>query len=249
MSPSTATDSWFVPVVPRPGAAHVVFGFPNVGGGVASLSGLSGAVPARLEVATVNLPGRQARIRERNRTDLPQLVEELADEVLGYGDRPFSLFGYCSGALLAYLVADALRTRGGRGLAHLVVASYPPPHVARPPTNLHEEPSDAFWDRLVGMGGMPTELAGSPEYRPLIEPVIRADFALFSRYTPKSRPPLDVAITAVSGDDDQVTGSDMITGWECVTSAEFTVVYLQAGHWIMEEALPALADVVGRTIQ
>ncbi len=49
----------------------------------------------------MNLPGRQARFKEPNRTDLGALVADLAADVLAQPRRPTVLFGYYTGALLA----------------------------------------------------------------------------------------------------------------------------------------------------
>ncbi|MFF0305822.1 thioesterase II family protein [Streptosporangium sp. NPDC004379] len=117
------TAPWFVPAGDRPEGRVRLYAFPNAGGGPASLTGLAAAFPPEVEVWAVNLPGRQARLAEPPRDDLGGLVDDLARDLLATARPPYALFGYCSGALLAYLVC--------RRLTELSASAGPPPDPGR----------------------------------------------------------------------------------------------------------------------
>ncbi|MER5643515.1 thioesterase domain-containing protein [Streptosporangium sp. NPDC002524] len=102
------TAPWFVPVGERPEDRIRLYIFPNAGSGPASLTDLAERFPDEVEVWSVNLPGRQARLAEPPVEDLDALVDDLARDLLANAREPYALFGYCSGALLAYLVCRRL---------------------------------------------------------------------------------------------------------------------------------------------
>ncbi|MER6830115.1 thioesterase domain-containing protein [Streptosporangium sp. NPDC000563] len=102
------TAPWFVPVGERQGGRIRLYVFPNAGSGPASLTDLAGRFPDEVDVWSVNLPGRQARLAEPPVEDLDALVDVLARDLLANAREPYALFGYCSGALLAYLVCRRL---------------------------------------------------------------------------------------------------------------------------------------------
>ncbi|MEV0754841.1 thioesterase domain-containing protein [Streptosporangium sp. NPDC050280] len=102
------TAPWFVPVGERQGGRIRLYTFPNAGSGPASLTDLAGRFPDEVDVWSVNLPGRQARLAEPPVEDLDALVDVLARDLLANAREPYALFGYCSGALLAYLVCRRL---------------------------------------------------------------------------------------------------------------------------------------------
>src|SRR5690242_14931824 len=114
---------WFAPLERHRKADVQLFAFPHAGGGPASLSALLARLPSRVELWSLNLPGRQARLNEPARTDMEPLVAELADDLPNHVRRPFALFGYCSGALLAYLVARRL-DGSGTPPSRLLVGSF-----------------------------------------------------------------------------------------------------------------------------
>jgi len=136
------TAPWFVPVGERQGGRIRLYTFPNAGSGPASLTDLAGRFPDEVDVWSVNLPGRQARLAEPPVEDLDALVDVLARDLLANAREPYALFGYCSGALLAYLVCRRLTELApASGPAATVIpessgpavrAEGPPPEAAGP---------------------------------------------------------------------------------------------------------------------
>jgi surfactin synthase thioesterase subunit len=224
----TAPGGWFVCAERREEARARLYVFPHAGAGPAALTGLAAALPETIELWALNLPGRQARLDEPPRTDVRELVAEIAADLAatpGY----YALFGYCGGALLAHLAAS--RSAPGR----LVVGSYPAPDVAPMPRRLHLLPGDAFWDAVLAQGGIPPELAAHTGLRPVFEPALRADFALYAGYHHRPTQPLDIPVTVLVGrEDDQLTRGGLL-GWRRQTTRRPELCELAAGHWLVEE--------------
>jgi surfactin synthase thioesterase subunit len=236
------TDDWFVSIAKRPAARMRIAAFPSPGGGCAAFAQQAKAMPAWLELETLNLPGRQARFDEPFRTDLGGLVAELVDSCAERRE-PYLFFGYCSGALLAYCVARGLGERGATMPRRLVVGAAKPPHSCDAPS-LGDLGSDELWDVLVRHQAVPPDFAARPGAREFVEPVMRADFGLVASYRHVPAPPLPLPVTVLVGDRDEWVTQDDIRGWADYSSMEITVSRLPAGHWFMEEATTASVAVL-----
>ena len=106
-----------------------MFCFPFAGGGATAYHRWSKRVLVGIEVARIQLPGREARLREPLYTRLDSLVDTLAEELIPWVDGPFVLYGHSMGALLAFELARKLR-KGYRLLPeHLFVGGYRGPHL------------------------------------------------------------------------------------------------------------------------
>ncbi|MFG2089024.1 MULTISPECIES: thioesterase II family protein [unclassified Spirillospora] len=235
----------FVPVEARPGARIRLVIFPHAGGGPASAGSLAGRLPGDVEVWSVSPPGRQARLAEPPRTDLDPFAADLAADLTRLVPEPFALFGYCSGALLAYLTCRALE----RPAARLIVGSFAAPDVAVLPRGLHALPSDLFWDELIGMGGVPDEIAARESLRPVLEPALRADFGMLAGY--RHRPaaaPLGTPITVLYGRRDTTLTRGGLLGWRRQTAHRPVLRGLDASHWLAETAPDELAAVIAEEL-
>ena len=238
-----ASDSWFVPLRADAESAVRMFAFPHAGAGPGSMASLAAACAPQVDLWAANLPGRQARQREPARTDLEPLVDDLADAVATHAGERFTLFGYCSGALLAYLVARRLDTAGVVA-ARLFVGSMAAPDVAEIPRRLHLLPSELFWQQLPAQGGASAELAARRDMRPVFEPALRADFALVAGYRHRSQPPMSIPITVLYGDADTLLSRGGLLGWRRQTSVGVDLREIGGSHWLLDEAVDHVARAI-----
>ncbi|MEU5783370.1 thioesterase II family protein [Micromonospora lupini] len=247
--PSTTDLSWFVPLSdPDAGKAHV-YALPQVGGGCATFAACADVLAPHTVVWGVNLPGRQARFLEPPRTALMPLVGELADALQTVDPPPQVLFGYCSGALLAFLIVQELHARAAAPPGRLVVASHPAPDRVPPPTNLHTLPSDQFWAEIISYGGVSDEIAAQADFREIFEPALRGDYALLADYRAAPAPPLDLPITVVVGAGDPVLREDDLLAWRSFTTGDFALHTLDGDHWLLDTAGAELAALLDKEAQ
>ncbi|MFF3436946.1 thioesterase II family protein [Streptosporangium sp. NPDC002721] len=249
------TAPWFVPVGERPGGRIRLYTFPNAGSGPASLTDLAERFPDEVGVWAVNLPGRQARLAEPPVEDLDALVDDLARDLLANAREPYALFGYCSGALLAYLVcrrltelAPASPGAGGRLPERLLVGSFAAPDVTLLLRRLPSLPSWLFWDQLIELGGVPAEVAEREVLRPILEPALRADFGMLARYRHRQGPPLPVPVTVLYGSRDGSMSRGGLLGWRRQSVSRPSMRELDASHWLAEETPDLLAAVIAEEI-
>lgn len=244
-----ATGEWFVqpPVTRR--APIRALAFPQAGGGCSTFAPLSAPLAGIIDLWTVNLPGRQARFLEPAWTDLPALVDRLADEAATLEDgRPYGIVGYCGGALLAYLLALELSRRGAPLPRRLVAVSFWAPHRIRTDPDLLESSSEEFWKRVTASGGTHRELAQDHQARRIFEPPLRADYQLIAGFVPDDNPPLDVPITVLAGVEDRLHPTAECARWSGYTNREFKQRTLPGGHWLLEESPLPLSEALAQEL-
>ena len=250
MARLVARDPWFLGRKPSPDVGVRLFCFPSAGGGASMFRGWNDAFPTDIEVNAVQLPGRETRLKESRIPDVGALVREVTHALAPYLDRPFALFGYSMGALLAFEVARELRRRGWPVPGHLFVAAMRAPQTAaaHPPSahlpredfleyiNRYFQPSDEAWK--------------IPDLVDLILPILRDDISAVDRYAYVDEPPLSCPIDGYAGADDRVTPLPSAKAWRHQTAAEFELTVFCGGHFFLHDALSDLQrSIRGRMIR
>ncbi|WP_021595790.1 thioesterase II family protein [Actinomadura welshii] len=235
---------WFVPLAANDGMP--LYGFPHAGAGCTQLAGLARAgEKAGISLWSANLPGRQGRLSEPPITVFEPLVDALAQALIErVDDRPYAMFGYCAGALLAYGVLQGLALRGAAMPSRFVVVSYDAPDIARRPRRMAHLPREELWARLRDDGGVPESLAGDARLRQVAEPAVRADFAVLAGYRHRPAPPLPVPITVYFGTDDPDVERGALLGWRRHSSESVDLRAVPGGHWLVDDAPDELAGAV-----
>lgn len=203
---------------------------------------------AGLEICALQLPGREARIRETPFRRIGDAVSAVSAELRPFLDRPFAFFGYSMGALIAYELVRALRSDGGVGPIALCVAAAGAPRdrSGANERRLHALPDAAFKDALRELSGTPEAVLEHEELMELMLPVLRADFELHETYRiPEAGElRLDCPILAFGGDDDPNVPREDLEAWNACTSAEFRAVIYPGHHFFFEtSATPMLRAV------
>jgi medium-chain acyl-[acyl-carrier-protein] hydrolase len=249
---TTEQQPWFLPLATANRHAPRVLCLPHAGGGSTTFAEVAESLAPDAAVLALNLPGRQARFAEPPRGDLAPLIAEIADQLAAAerqgGLPPYLLFGYCSGALLAFLLARALRERGASAPLALVAASYAAPDLVQVRTDLHTLPADDFWSEILSYGGVPATLLAQPDLREIFEPALRADYELLAGHVHADAPPFAFPITVVRGTRDPVNPSQALAGWSRHTTAAFRVETLPGGHWLLADQAPQVAALLRREL-
>ncbi|MGF1660875.1 MAG: thioesterase II family protein [Kineosporiaceae bacterium] len=229
----------------------VLFCLPHAGGAASVFRSWAGRLPG-LDVAPVQLPGRETRIREAPYTVMEHLAADLAAVIRSAAaGRGFALYGHSLGALAAFEVTRELRRLGAPQPTHLIVSGSPSPAASRPPRVIISELSTPeLVNVLREMGGTPEWLLAEPEFQAMFLPAVRADFGLRERYEYRQEDPLDVPITVIASDDDPRARHPLQTLWATETTAGFQLHTLRGGHFAVFEqpgvTLPHLAHAARR---
>ncbi len=241
-------DRWFFCKTPRPMATKRLFCFPFAGGGASVFHGWAEAIGDDVEVLALQLPGRERRYNEAPEIDIEQLVRDIAAALATWHDKPYALFGYSLGALLAFEVCRELR-RDGSGLPDILqlaamgAAQLPPPH---PP--ISGLPDSEFVEQVDHYFQPRNEAWQNLELREILLPILKADIALYESYFYRDEPPLPCPIEVFAGDSDRATSIDSTRQWSQQTVAAFMHHVLPGGHFFIENALPELQRLVAAAL-
>lgn len=242
-----AKSPWIKKPRPNPDARQRLVCIPYAGGGASTFRRWPEQLPVAVEVVAVQLPGREERLMETPLDDAGTIASALAPEIQPELDRPWSLFGYSMGALVAFELARELRRLGAPPPRHLWAAAYRAPQLENPHEVLGDLSDEDFLEE-VGRRyeAVPAAVRESPELLELFLPGLRADIAVCDGYVYRPEPPLDCAIRALGGrDDDQVTPAEL-EGWREQTTGEFALQLFGGGHFFLETAAAELlASVAG----
>jgi surfactin synthase thioesterase subunit len=235
-----APGAWFMCPKPNPDARMRLFCLPFAGGGASTYYGWSQAFPRDVEIRAVQLPGRESRLLEPRVKSAPALAQAVADAIGPYLDRPFALFGYSMGALLAFETTRVLRRRGHVLPVHLFVAGMHAPHMPPAVPPLANLPEQELLNAVRHHYQPPEDALRIPDLRDLFLPVLRDDMALVEGYAYQPEPPLSCGIDAYVGDQDRSTPVETAGRWRDHTVALFSLNVLPGGHFFHDDALSVL---------
>ncbi len=215
-----------------------LFCIPHAGGSAAYYTGLgaffeapAGSTDAPIDFHPLELPGRGRRHREPLQPDLQALARDVFARVAPAAQSgPYALFGHSMGALLAFLCTALVRDAGLPAPAALFISSAAAPHTyGESLAPLSSLPSQEFWKRVGGLGGVPQCLTEYDGFLSYIEPILRADFAAVENWRPEPVAPLPTPITVFVGAGDEMT-AQRAGLWQSLTTGEFRLRTFPGGH-------------------
>ncbi|MEU9782980.1 alpha/beta fold hydrolase [Streptomyces phaeochromogenes] len=241
---ATAWNTWLRVHTPRPRARIRLVCFPHAGGAASAFRDWGALLPAAIEVAVVQYPGRQDRFGD----PLPQSVAELAERTAAAVgerlDRPTAFFGHSMGATVAFEAARLLQPRFPTPLVRLFASARKAPADCRP--NGLRLDDDEVKELVRRLGGEGAALLENEELSRLVLPVLRHDLRMVESYRHVPGAPLTCPITAIVGkDDSSVTRADA-ERWSACTMAACRVRELDGGHFYFEKSP---RDVMGLLVE
>lgn len=226
-----------------------LFCFPHAGAGAAAFADWPPRLPPAVELIAVQLPGREDRVREQPLTELPVVVRTLGAALRPYLRGRFAFFGHSGGALLAFELARALRSRGGAQPEHLLLSGQPAPDLPPVAEPIHALPDAEFATALAGFGGTAQSLVDDPDLMGLLLPALRADFAIGERYEHHPAEPLAADITALGGTDDPRAPEEALLGWREQTTGAFRTRLFSGGdHFYLNDLDQQVPEELGRIL-
>lgn len=224
---------WLVIPKEKPSARLRLFCFPYAGGNAWTFHKWPESLPAWVELCALQLPGRGNRMHEHPFTSLLPLVQAVAPEIEPYLDRPFAFFGHSMGAMIAFELARHFRRERGLLPSQLLISGRRAPHLPRTEKDLSSLSEPEFLDSLRDLNGTPKEVLENRELMQLMSTLLRADFAVCTRYTYRHEPPLSCPIMAFGGLSDREVSRKQLEGWGEHTSASFSVRMLPGDHFFL----------------
>lgn len=243
------SSAWIVRRSPRPGAAMRLFCFPHAGAGSVIYHDWHSAFGDNVEVCAIEPPGRLARRKEPLRTDVHAFTRDLLVALAPWLDRPFALFGYSLGALMAFECARALR-RIGREPSSLMFAAAKAPHLPRRHAPISGETKRVLTAEIERRyGAFDPVLASDPELFDMVLEIMRGDLRMMEDYRYGDEQPFSCPVLVAGGMDDASVTRAEIDAWEMHTSGPFRAAFLPGQHFFLRTSGPMLRDLVNNELR
>lgn len=238
-------NNWITTLNPHHDARCRIYCLPHAGGGAALFRTWPKNLPADVEVCPIQLPGREVRFSEPRFTSVDRLVQTLAPIILPHLQKPFAVFGYSMGGLIAFELIRELRRLDAPAPLRLLIAARQAPQLveARPP--LHRLPNKEFFETLSHRyGGIPDEALNNQEIRDVFIPLLRADVEMVETYRCRVEEPLDCPISVFGGRLDRIEHADL-QAWQQQTRQPVFVQTFEGSHFFMQKEQARLLAVIG----
>jgi surfactin synthase thioesterase subunit len=221
---------------------NVIF-LPFAGGSKYSYNGFVECAPDLINVVIVDLPGRGTRYHEPLLTDIERLVDDVYEQIRGYLDQPYAIYGHSMGTLLGYLLTRKLERENHALPLHLFFTGCVGPSLIAQRKLRHRLPKKEFLQELQELGGSPDEILRNEKLMEFFEPILRADFQAIETYVYQRQAPLDVPITVLLGTEDVATPEDG-GSWQTETRYPVEVRKLPGKHFFIFDHQPEIMNLV-----
>jgi surfactin synthase thioesterase subunit len=213
---------------------------PWAGAGAAPFRSWGEALEDDAVIYGARLPGREIRLAEPHKRTVSAIVDELSSDVGRLPHERIALFGHCSGALIAFELAHALRSTRTCDPTHLLVASQLPPRMvaATDARDLEIE------ERMIRRDLVET-FAADPELLDLMLASVAADMHAVATYRYEAAERLSLPITVFVGSEDEYMRVADAAGWRDETAGPVTFREVAgADHLFRATAWHTLAEAV-----
>jgi medium-chain acyl-[acyl-carrier-protein] hydrolase len=241
-------DKWFFCKRPEPLASKRLFCFPFGGGGASVFHSWADAMGADIEVCALALPGREGRYGEPREKDIKRVIENIVQALEGYQDKPFAMFGYSLGALLAFEACRKLRRRDMKMPQQLFIAALGAPQLPPPHPPISSLQDGEFIQHVEDYYQPQGEAWNNIELREFLLPVLRDDIALYESYGYRQEPPLACPIDVFAGGEDRATPVESTRYWSEQTTDKMTHHMFNGGHFFIDNGLHEIQDLVAQSL-
>jgi surfactin synthase thioesterase subunit len=206
--------------------------FPHAGGSASYFHPVSARFAPKVDVISLQYPGRQDRRHEPCVADIETLADQLADELRALPVKQTVLFGHSMGAVLAFEVARRLEDAGAWTPSSVVVSGRRSPSSWRGET-VHRLGDDGVIAEIKALNGTSAALFDDDEILRMALPSIRNDYRAIETY--RSEPDRTIAcpIVVLFGDADPKTTAEEARDWAKHTTGGCRVRVLPGGHFFL----------------
>jgi medium-chain acyl-[acyl-carrier-protein] hydrolase len=228
-----------------------LFCFPYAGGSATVYNRWRTSIDANhIELIPVELAGRGTRINEGLYENLEQAIGDLFNIVSRQiHDEPYAFFGHSMGAMLCYELTHRLIKKGYPLPKHLFISGRGAPHIERINNiKYHLLEGEEFKQEVVKLGGTPKEFFEQEELVRLFLPMLKNDFRLAELSATTEILPLDIAITALFGKNDDLS-DDQCAGWRLHTHKLCVLYYFNGGHFFIHDEVKKVTSILNNTLK
>lgn len=188
-----------------------------------------------LKLIPLEYPGRGARIREPLIRDIDIMVDDILIKMKGLlRNQPYAVYGHSMGGLVAFMLCrKIIMEKGMNPPLHLFISGTMGPSAhAKDNINRHLMPAKEFMEEIRRLDGCPEEILESEELLNYFAPILRADFEASETFIYNPGSPLDIPVTVITGDEENMEDQD-IAAWQEITSYAVDFRKMKGKHFFI----------------
>lgn len=189
-----------------------------------------------IEFVAVQLPGRGRRMAEPPVSELPALLDEMAEGLAELLDAPHVLFGFSMGAILAFELAQRRQRQALRMPLALVLAGRGAPRQVRPAITRGAFTRDMIVRELERLGGTDPVLLQDGPFLDVFMRTFQADFAIADSHYCAIPEPLQCLMHVWGGADDPEVPIERLCRWIDFAGERFDSHIFPGGHFFVRSA-------------
>ncbi|MEJ6981959.1 thioesterase domain-containing protein [Pedobacter sp. P351] len=227
----------------------VIICLPFAGGSKYSYRAYTEKKIPLLEFEALEFPGRGSRIKEPLISNIEDLVDDLYAQCSAMLDKnDYAFYGHSMGGLLAYLLTKKVLENNHKAPLHLFITGTTGPSA---PGRLQKKRSlmgtEEFIAEIKSFGGMPDEILENDELLYFFEPILRADFKASENYIHVPGTPLDIPITVITGDGEDMEKADIDT-WQKETSEPVDFKVMPGNHFFIYRNVDNILRIIAKKL-
>lgn len=196
--------------------------------------------PEWVNLIPILYPQREKRAGEIMPDSLEELTQTFILENRSLLDKPYLVWGHCSGALIGMEIAFSEGARGNPA-AGFIISGCEAPEYALDRLQLRDEdfsevPDEGILEDLLHFKLMPEDMVRDQNFQKYFLPIYRADLSMFSRYSCKPDRIFDCPALVVSGREDEMIHAEKIRGWSGRFSGPISYREYPGGHYFVNDA-------------
>ncbi len=222
---------------PLDNPCHKLICLHHAGGGASSFYTWPQYLGDEIEVAAIQFPGREERIREELCNCRETLIEEIIIQIRKYvKGNDFSIFGHSMGGVFGYEVAKRLDYEYRLTPKQCFISASKLWNM----NDILKKKVDAYNDEeflaaISAYGGIDEELFMIEEFRKAFLEILRADFKLLEDYAQTDTLKINTPIFFMYGKGDKTLHGHQIERWKQVTSCDCIFKAFEGGHFYLNE--------------
>jgi surfactin synthase thioesterase subunit len=206
--------------------------FPYAGGGKTSYRKYLKYKDPKIDLVTIEYPGRGTRQGEPLLLIIDDMVNDAYNQIVKLLDKPYAFYGHSMGALIGYLVMKRISLDKNKNLPRSLFVSGRQGPSVHSNENLNELNREHLIKKLSDLGGSENSILYDQDLMNLYEPIIRADFKVIASYQYDFSGLIEIPITVIIGNEDSIK-EDEAHAWQDETSVDIEIKKYPGNHFFI----------------
>jgi surfactin synthase thioesterase subunit len=227
-----------------------IFCIPFAGGSRYSFRNFQDHLPGNLNLIPLEYPGRGARIKEALLTDMDEIVNDILSQIYAESKKnPYAIYGHSMGGIVAFLVTRRIVKEGQIAPPeHLfITGTAAPSSKSANDKQRHLMGKEEFITELREMEGCPEEILQNHDLLEYYLPILRSDFQAAETFRHQKDIPLNVPITIVTGNQEDMDPQD-ISSWQEEAADVVRFHQLPGGHFFIMKYASRLMIMISQEL-